>query len=243
MSNPDLNPTHRRGFLARLAAGAAALAGGGAVLSRAEAQGTPGPRWERRPVDVANEARAPWDDSWVSRLKGKHKQVFDAPEIANGTVLHQARTYMKGYEVVYGATDADMSAVLVIRHAAVPMVLGDELWERHDFGREHKLKDPATGQRTRRNPFINVKPGDRYSMVWPDGALDTLLARGVTVLACNLALMGVAGMIAQKEKLDNEAARSRLLANLVPGVIIMPSGIFAVARAQEAGCNYIRATA
>ena len=39
-----------------------------------------------------------------------------------------------------------------------------------------------------------------------------------------------------------EEARKTVLANLVPGVIVMPSGIFAVTRAQEAGCQYIRAS-
>jgi hypothetical protein len=221
------------------------MAGGGSLLSGAAAQGTPGAGAGSRtvPVDMELEAREPWDDSWVRRVKGRHKQVFDAPEMANGTVLHQARTYLKGYEVVYGAKDSDMSAVLVIRHAAVPMVVGDELWHRYDFGREDKLKDPTTGRRTKRNPFISVKSDDRHSIVWPDGGLDTLIARGAIVLACNLALTGLAGMIAQKEKLDRDKARERLLANLVPGVIVMPSGIFAVARAQEAGCHYIRATA
>lgn len=245
MSNTEHPVTHRRGFIARVIAGTAGLAGGGALLSRAAAQGAPraGPVSRAMPIEMELEAREPWDDSWVRRLKGRHRQVFDAPEMANGTVLHQARTYMKGYEVVYGAKDSDMSPVLVIRHAAVPMVLGDELWDRYDFGREDKLKDPTTGRRTKRNPFMNVKSGDRYSIVWPDGGLDTLIARGATVLACNLALTGVAGMIAQKEKLERDKARERLLANLVPGVIIMPSGIFAVARAQEAGCHYIRATA
>jgi len=29
---------------------------------------------------------------------------------------------------------------------------------------------------------------------------------------------------------------------LVPGVMIQPSGIFAVIRAQEAGCAYVRAS-
>ncbi|MGH7720287.1 MAG: hypothetical protein ACREON_15765, partial [Gemmatimonadaceae bacterium] len=169
--------THRRGFLGRLIAGGAAIAGGGAILPRLGAQeAADSPAGDATPAP----ARGGWDDSWVSRLTGKHKQVFDAPEIAHGTVLHQARTFMKGYQEVYGATDADMNAVLVIRHAAVPMVLGDELWDRYDFGRDGKLKDPTTGKRTERNPFINVKPDDRYAMVWPDGGLDTLLARGAT---------------------------------------------------------------
>jgi intracellular sulfur oxidation DsrE/DsrF family protein len=33
-----------------------------------------------------------------------------------------------------------------------------------------------------------------------------------------------------------------LKANLIPGVILQPSGVYAAHRAQEAGCTYIRST-
>ena len=195
--------------------------------------------------------------SWVDRVTGKHRQVFDAPEVADGTVLHQARMWLAGYAEMYGTKDAEMSPVLVIRHSAIPMVFGDAIWASLDLGAElakeqmgepamvpKPIRDPATGEPTRRNPFLasNLKDGAKYAAIWPDGGLDSLIARGATVLACGLALRGFAGFVAAKEKSDPKAAAEKLKANLVPGVIVMPSGIFAVTRAQEAGCQYLRAT-
>jgi intracellular sulfur oxidation DsrE/DsrF family protein len=49
-------------------------------------------------------------------------------------------------------------------------------------------------------------------------------------------------IVAKADRVSPDAARATVLAHLVPGVVVMPNGIFAVTRAQEAGCRYIRAT-
>jgi hypothetical protein len=48
----------------------------------------------------------------------------------------------------------------------------------------------------------------------------------------------MAEIIATKVKSDQRAIYEELKANLVPGVILQPSGIYAVHRAQEAGCTF-----
>ena len=222
----------RRGFLARLVAGAAALTAGRSVAVASEVP----------PPTGLPPARGAWDDSWATRLTAKHKQVFDSPEIAEATALHQARTYLKDYAEMYGITDADMNAVIVFRHRGIVMVLDDAMWDRLEIGKKEKLDDPTTGKTTRRNPFINAKPDDKHALIWPDGGLDTLIARGATVLACNLALMQMTERVAKLEHISDEEAKALLRRSLVPGVTLMPSGIFAVTRAEEAGCNYMRAT-
>ena len=89
--------------------------------------------------------------------------------------------------------------------------------------------------------LANAKQGDRHSMLWADGGLDTLVSRGAIVLACGLALNRAYAMARKAEGLDAAGARALVRANLLPGTYVMPSGIFAVARAQEAGCNFLRA--
>jgi len=187
---------------------------------------------------------AEWDMSWVEKVTGTYRMVFDAPEIAEGTVLHQARVYLSGYAEVHGTKDQETSAVLVIRHAAIPMVANDRLWDELELGKRFKVKDAESGKPARRNPFLNANAprGAKHAAIWPDGGLDTLIGRGSIALACNLALFRLVRLIAEKDKVENPAARQKALANLVPGVIVQPSGIFAVARAQAAGCDYIRAT-
>jgi hypothetical protein len=232
MTSSSSAPSPRRAFLGKVAGTAAVLAAGGMIPA------------ELRALSPASRPRADdWDMSWVDRITGDHRQVFDCPEINDATALHQMRTWLGGFHEVYGTTDADMHGVLVIRHSAIPMVVNDAMWAKYELGKTSKSVDPATGKSAARNPFLNanVKPGDRHSLLWPDGGLDTLVTRGQVVLACNMALHFMAGQAADKAKADVQDVYAELRANLVPGVTLMPSGIFAVTRAQEAGCRLMYA--
>ena len=68
------------------------------------------------------------------------------------------------------------------------------------------------------------------------------MSRGAIVLCCNLALMRMAGALAKAEGITKEQSQAALVDALVPGVVRMPSGIFATTRAEEAGCNFLRST-
>lgn len=237
----------RRGFFGRLIGGAVA-AGAASALPRELLAEEPEAEQDAlalaRAWEDAAQDKPVWDMSWVDRITGPYRQVFDAPDVAEGTVFHQSRTFMRGYSDVYGTKDAEFGAVMVIRHGAIPLVGNDRLWDELELGKELKLKDPETGKAARRNPFLSTSnpKGAKYSMIWPDGSFDALLGRGAIGLCCNIALFRLVSMVAKHDKVDPKAAREKVLANLVPGVIVQPSGIFAVARAQQAGCHYIRAS-
>lgn len=236
----------RREFVGTVLGGALAIEGVRGLGTAAEAEELPAAvrqmvhEWEAE----AEQDKPSFDMSWTERVTGQYRQVFDAPEVAEGTVFHQTRTFMRGYADIYNAKDSEFSAVMVIRHAGIPMVANDRLWDELELGKESKLKDPETGKKARRNPFLSSSnPKDaKYGMIWPDGGIDSLIGRGVIALACNMALFRLVSMIAKKDGIEMKPAREKALANLVPGVIVQPSGIFAVARAQQAGCHYIRAT-
>lgn len=223
MSAPTFHPAPapRRAFLARLAAAVAALAGGGAVVPAAAAAAVGG------------------DDAWLTRLTGKHKAVFDAPEIADGIVVGNASVFYHSHTTARGLKDADLSAVVVIRHAAIPMALDDAMWEKYDAGKLLKLKDPSTGKWARRNQFWRAAPGDAANAPY---TLDALRGRGAILLGCELALRRLSGRLAERTKQQPAAVRAELEAHLIPGLELAPSGIYAVTRAQEAGCSYVRST-
>jgi hypothetical protein len=167
--------------------------------------------------------------------------VFDAPEVAGGTVLYQVGNWIRGHVEAEGAAER-LQPVLVIRHGAVAMVLNDDMWKRLDAGTMLKLKEGPDGAPVTRNPFINYEAGRQHSMIGPNDGLDRLISGGAIVLACNLALGGQAFRLREREGMPIEEARGLIRAHLIPGVTVMPNGIFAVGRAQEAGCHYIRAT-
>jgi hypothetical protein len=184
---------------------------------------------------------AQFDMSWAERVTGRYKMAFDAHQISDGVCLHQARSFLAGYKTIYNLDDKDVSAVLIIRHAAIPMALGDEAWSDGKAGEEDELKDPATGEPTKRNPFINIAPGSRYALTWPDGALDTLISRGVIVLACDLALRNMAGRIASWRSIPRQEATEIVNRSLLPGIYRMPTGVFATSHAQQLGCGVLNA--
>lgn len=219
----------RRQFLGSVLGGTAAMAAA-PLLPLADAAAVQAPA-------SSNE----WDMSWVARIRGEHRLAFDAPEVEGGLVLIQARNWMAGHAEIYGATDDQMTAVLVIRHNAVPMVMNDAIWERFGLGEVLELNDPRTGERARRNPFINLQPGDR-TMIYADGGLDTLIRRGAVVVACNLALRNRASAYARRAGRPAAEVYDDVVANLLPGVTVMPNGIFSLGKAQEAGCGYMRST-
>lgn len=239
---PD-SPSPRRQFVSRVLGGVSAMAAA-PLLPLTDAtvtgQGSGG----------ATPSQSPWDMSWVDRVRGEHRMLFDSPDIADGLVLVQSRNWLAANAEVYGLRNDQMTAVLVFRHAAVPMVLNDGMWEKYDVAKAvaeraettDLLKDPTSGEPTRRNPFINLKPGDRHALIYDDGGLDRLVERGVVVLACNLALRNMAGSFARQASRPAAAVFAEVKANLVPGVTVMPNGIFAVGRAQGAGCGFIRST-
>jgi hypothetical protein len=219
-------PTDRRAFLGQAAAAAMAPA----ILGHPFGTATTN---ERRAT------RATWDMSWVEPLAAaKHKAVFDATLISNGLALGHVDLYLRGYHDVYDLDERELRPALVIRHEAVPMFLNDAFWQKYQLGQKLRLNDPTTGTIAARNPF--AAPGTKPVEDWM--TIQQLHARGVIVLGCDKALRSVAALMAQQSGQTAEAVTAEARSSVVPNVIMMPSGIFAVMRAQEAGCPYIRST-
>lgn len=241
--SPSSAASPRREFLGQLATAAAALAAtacvngaGGSVAVAAEpAPASDAPELPPMPPLPALE----FDDAWADKLTGTYRAVFDSPDIEDGTAVFNAYSFMKGFEDMYKVSDADVNAVVVIRHKAIPMILDDELWARYTLGEYAKVKDPTTGNWALRNPFWAPDPKDKSS---GDYALETLVKRGVILLGCALAARGFAGILASRTKDKPDAMFDELRRHLLPTVTLQPSGVFAVMRAQVAGCHYMRST-
>jgi hypothetical protein len=61
-------------------------------------------------------------------------------------------------------------------------------------------------------------------------------------LVCNVSLGNMGRRFAEQTKRSVEEVQAELRANLVPGAIIVPSGIYALIRAQNAGCAFMLGT-
>lgn len=234
-SDATPSPAGRRAFVQTMLASGASLAAAGALgacasgAQQAAAAPVPAPRAGTR-----------WDMSWMKKL-GRYKTAYDSPEIMNGAALAFAAAASAGYRDAFGVTDAEITPVLILRHAASVMVLNDSMWERLALGEARTLKDPTTGEPAKRNPFINYTKGDKHTMIGAEAGLDVLIAKGAIALACNNGLLGAAFQLAKKEPtFTRETALAEIHRNVIPGAYVMPNGIFAVSAAQDAGCHYMR---
>ncbi len=174
-----------------------------------------------------------WDLSWVKSVgRAKDKALIDAPGV-DGWALDIAQRYLDGCDAVYGREKHDARVVLNIRTRAIPIAMSDALWARFALGAEYEVKDSRTNENATRNPFLARTDA---------GSLPYLLGRGAIVLVCDFAMGHLATRLATKRGVTADAVHEELLAGLIPGAIPMPSGMFGLAKAQNAGCAFISTT-
>ena len=215
------SPQGRRTFIGRLAVGAAAGAGVLALSTVANAM----------PDAKTSSSAGPDAEHWLDGLKGKHRQLVDAYAANDAWPLGFTHTFL----ATQGPKET-AGAVIVFRHFAMPVALNDSLWAKYKIGESLKIVDPATKQPAARNPYLKPKPGVLFV---DDMAIDRLLARGVVVGACNVALTVLSGMFAANASVTADQAKQEWTAGLLPGVTLLPSGVWGVNRAQEKGCTYV----
>jgi hypothetical protein len=217
----EMERTPRREFLGHigLLAAAAALP---ATAAAAE------PRHRAAPA-------SPWDMSWVEKVTAApYKCVLDVQN-ASDDPLYTAADILDKFREVYGVQGEQMRVVLVVRRLGVPMALEHSLWERYHIGEDRKIEDPVTKAPARRNPFLTASPNKNESYKI-ESKLEPLMARGVIVLVCNRAAMNWASGFAEKFKRPVADVQNEVRSGLIPGALLMPDGVFALVRAQNAGC-------
>jgi hypothetical protein len=244
MQNQSESSTPRREFLGQIAVSALALAG--TACAGAPAQTAAAPAATPNPAARETSAATRWDDSWSARLTAKHKAVFDMPEVDDGLAIDHAVLWLEGCRDALGAAPGDAHAVIVVRHAAVVLAFNDAMWSKYELGKERKVKDDSTGKWAVRNPYASPtaraagddRPPGPSGPNRPADNLGWFAQNGHTLLACDVATRGLSSILAKKVKREQRAVYEELKANLIPGVILQPSGIYAVHRAQEAGCTF-----
>ena len=214
------NTTNRRNFLGFLF-GSAALSG---LAPAARAQSL---------IAAAEQDPVP-AEKLFRRMKGKHRTVFDTTAFHSGAALAWSQTFMDTNNET-GTPDAQLNVVIVLRSMAVGMALTDSMWEKYKLGDLYKIEDPASAAPAVRNLFTNVQ---KEALIEPGMSIDALQKRGVLVGVCSKALRGNSERIAKKLGLKADDVHQDLLMHILPDVHLLPSGIWAIGRAQENGCGY-----
>lgn len=177
-------------------------------------------------------------EAWFKKIKGTHRVVFDGSMPYDGfPIIWNWAYYLTNNET--GSPDSDITAMTVLRHDAIPFALHSDLWEKYKLGEVFKIRDNATQEHALRNPYFEPREGD-FPMPVIEG-IKRLQERGAMFCVCNLALTVYSSIAAQKMGLDPKEVYDEWANAVLPGIQLVPSGVWALGRAQQHGCSYIYA--
>lgn len=187
-------------------------------------------------------------DLWFDKVKGTHRVVYDAPRPHAIMPFAWPRVFLHTNELT-GSPAADCGVVVVLRHDAICYAFTDEMWAKYGFAEVFKASElgPAfqaadkDGATKTRNPFLNTKPGD---FVIPGiGAVDIgineLMKSGVMFCVCQAAMTVYSTIVAGQMGQDPATVLKDWNDHMIPGVQPVPSGVWALGRAQEHKCAYV----
>ncbi|WP_373058722.1 hypothetical protein [Gemmatimonas sp.] len=220
---------NRRRFLGTM--GAAAIGGG--VFPRIAHAALP-------QIDHPAAISDRYDVAWADKITGRFRAVFDSPNMAEGAAIVRATAWCDQYMEIYGVARAAMNPVLVLRADAIELIMDDTYWGRFPVGEEHKFKGRDSGWLTV-NP-ISAQSRASATDTQRRNTLETFMKEGGVILACSWAFGKVTQRYRSGDKLEVADAAKQARAHIIPGIVMQPNGIFAVLRAQEAGCHFVAAS-
>lgn len=176
-------------------------------------------------------------DEWFKKIKGSHRVVYDGSTPHDGLPVLWTYAFYETNNAT-GTPDDDMTAVCVIRHNAIPFALQDALWYQYKLGEFFGIQDNQTGKPSLRNTVYEPVNGD-FPIPGVPG-MKKMQERGVMFCVCDLALKVYSGFLADRMDItDKDRVYEEWKSGILPGVEIVPSGVWALERAQKAGCAYI----
>lgn len=209
------NSLSRRSFVGKLAGAAAGLGSLSLIQNQARGESS----------KLIHDA-----EDWFKKAKGSHRIVYDASEPHHGfAIIWSWVFYVTNNET--GITDSDMTSMVVLRHNAIPFALKDELWKTYKLGEVFKITDNLTQKPATRNPYYMPEAGD-----FPNPAIEgieKLQSRGAMFCVCNMALKVYSGMVAKQMGLDPQIVYNDWVGGVLKDIQIVPSGVWAIGRAQE----------
>lgn len=223
-------PTHRREFIGALASGAAAFG----VSSLAFPL-----QLNAESVNKKKGVSPEGADAWFAKIKGKHRIAFDASHPKEIFPFAWPRVFLLTNEST-GSPAKDCGVVVILRHTAIAYAFEDRLWDKYKFGEHFKADDPATKTAATRNPFWQPKKGAYKIPGFGEVAIgiDELQNSGVMFCVCEAAIMVNSTVIAGELGLSAEDVKKDWMNGLLPGIQPVPSGVWAIGRANEHGCAY-----
>lgn len=220
--------TSRRGFIGNIATGAAAI--GLATFTGSLQPLKASPLFSTADLSDAEDV--------FRNLKGKHRIVYDVPKAVGIFPFAWSRVFLLT-NMATGTPEKDNNVVVVLRHSGIPYAFEDRLWEKYNFAEFFNVQ---TNQKPlTRNPFWKPAKGTYKLPGFGEVAIgiNELQESGVQFVVCNAAITVNSAAYAEKFNMDPATVKKDWESGLLPGVTVVPSGVWALGRAQENKCAYV----
>ncbi len=233
-----MNNLTRRSFASKAFAGIAAFE----VFSRLH------PPAEAQLVWSTSEWNLPSFEDLL-REKATVKQLFDITQVENGASLAKVKNSLNGLRYGFGVPVDQIKVICGLHGPANLLNYDDYVWDKYKIGAWLEINDYRTRQPAVRNPYyfskltedaVHTRAGtDPNAEASPlqDASIQGLKRRGVRFLSCHTALEEQVRQLIKHYNLpdDPETIVRDMLVHTVPGVLVVPSMVSAIALLQCEG--------
>lgn len=191
------------------------------------------------------ERRANFDASAFARAVGKPAEIRQVWETVafHPAIFNNIKNGLNGLHFGFGYPAERIAMVLAPHGPSSAYTYSDEVWQRYRIGAAFNLKD-AAGKAIESNLFLRPSSAfessndpDDPQGIFQDTSIATLQSRGVVVLTCHTAVEEQARAIVKNgfapAGMDASAVADDILTHLIPGAIVVPAMIAAIAELQQ----------
>ncbi len=199
-----------------------------------------------RTEDAAWRAAMEPQDAWLDRPGTRHRLVVDTSTAASAeAALSYVEAFYAANKSGYGLASETLGVVIVLRHLSTPFGYNDKVWSKYgaEIAEKLKLAGQSAIRAAHANPLLSAVSPQNATVKSSGGADDapslaSLAAKGAHFAVCGAATTQIAKMLAKADGAAG-AIEEELKANLVPGSVLMASGVVALNRAQEHGYAFV----
>ena len=188
------------------------------------------------PVSSDTEIKLNELDNWFDNIKGEHRVVYDGSEPHNTLPITWNWAFLESNDSV-GVKDDNITAMTVLRHSGIVFAFNSDVWKKFKLGELVSFNDNKTGSPALRNTVYEPQEGDMP--LPPIQGIKDLQTRGSLFCVCDLATKVYGSAVAQKMNLNPDDVYSEMVEGILPEIQLVPSGVWALGRAQNMNCAYI----
>jgi hypothetical protein len=168
------------------------------------------------------------------------RQVWDAAAI-HPQLLGSVKNSLNGLTFGFGVPRERIATAVIARNSSTLFLFDSAAWKQYRLGELFAVRDPR-GAAVAENVFWPSRSTNRSAHpsdprgFYQDASVQTLQRRDVAFCVCNTALVEQSQIIVNAGAANGESAErvaATLRAHVVPGAMLVPSGVAAVAYLQS----------